>query len=38
LDYFNRHDFTFVFEPADTGAPSARYRIVPTSELTSVSP
>jgi hypothetical protein len=34
LDYFNHHDLTFVFDnPTVNEPPSARYRIVPTSEV-----
>ena len=36
FDHFNSHDFTFVYDNAQPGhPPSARYRIVRTSELAS---
>ncbi len=35
FDHFNSHDLTFVYDNAREGeTPSARYRIVPTAELT----
>jgi hypothetical protein len=36
LDHFSSHDLTFVYDEAEPGRPtSARYRIVPASELLS---
>ena len=36
LDHFTSHDLTFVYDDAEPGRPtSARYRIVPASELSS---
>jgi hypothetical protein len=35
FESFNSHDLTFVYETGEAGeAPNARYRLVPTSELT----
>ncbi len=35
FESFNSHDLTFVYEKEEVGeAPNARYRLVPTSELT----